>query len=157
MTKSRRQMLILAASVVVMIAVYVRALRPSGPIAPKAGGRPPASESAAATARETAAAPASGVVSLDLPEALPARQAQRDQASRLAWGRDPFTGGAAGAEVSGFDLSGILWDATQPIAVINGQMLRVGDELESYKVTQIAQDSVLLSDGSQTLTLAIPQ
>ena len=157
MNKTQQQYLFLGLSLMVMIGVYVRALRPSGPVARTAGGRPPTSESAAATAREAAAAPASGVVSLDLPEALPARQAQRDQASRLAWGRDPFTGGAAGAEVSGFDLSGILWDATQPIAVINGQMLRVGDELEGYKVTQIAQDSVLLSDGSQTLTLAIPQ
>ncbi len=151
MTKPRRQALILAGLTAVMIAVYARMVRPS------TAARP-----AAVPAPETrAAGPAldapPGVITLDLPEALPARQPQRDRASRLAWGRDPFTGGSAGAEVSGFDLSGILWDTTQPIAVINGQMLRVGDELEGYKVTQIAQDSVSLFDGSQTVTLVISQ
>lgn len=150
MTKSRRQLLILAGLVVVMAAVYARMGRSRTP------GRP-AADAVSTPEVAGAAGTAAEVVTLDLPEMAPARQAQHDQASRLAWGRDPFTGGNAGAEVSGFDLSGILWDATQPIAIINGQMLRIGDALEGYRVTQIAQDAVSLSDGSQTLTLTIPQ
>ena len=79
------------------------------------------------------------------------------RATELAWGRDPFTGGSADSEVSGFDLSGILWDAAAPIAVINGQMLRVGDEVEGYRVVTITQDRVTLSDGGQPLNLFIAQ
>ena len=149
--KSRQQAVILAALVAVMLAVYARMARPAAPTSAPAAGPAPASGAGAG------ADAGPGVVRLDLPAVVPARQAQHDRASRLAWGRDPFTGGSTGAEVSGFDLAGILWDATQPIAMINGQMLRVGDELEGYRVTQISQDSVSLTDGSQTLTLAIPQ
>ena len=149
MTKSRRQALILAGLIVVMAAVYAHRLHQGRPSQPVAVSEP--------DAPGDAHPPSAGMVALNLPEAMPARQAQHDLASRLAWGRDPFTGGSTGAEVSGFDLSGILWDPTQPIAVINGQMLRMGDELEGYKVTKIAQDSVSLSDGSQTVTLAISQ
>ena len=149
MTKPRQQLLILAGLVVVMAAVYAKIGRGTP--------RHPAAEAVSTPEVAGAAGTAAEVVMLDLPDAVPTRQAQHDRASRLAWGRDPFTGGDAGAEVSGFDLSGILWDATQPIAIINGQMLRIGDALEGYRVTQIAQDSVSLSDGSQTLTLTIPQ
>ena len=147
---SRRQAVILAALVAVMLAVYARMARRVPSSAPASGSAPAPKAGRGADA-------GAGVVRLDLPEAMPAREVQHDRASRLAWGRDPFTGGSAGGDIGGFDLAGILWDATQPIAMINGQMLRVGDELEGYRVTQISQDAVSLTDGSQTLTLVISQ
>ena len=150
----KQQLIFLVVLVVIMAAVYVRALRPASSRrdAPgAAAARVPVAPSAAA------AEPAASTVSLELPAEGGPRQAQREHAATLAWGRDPFTGGSAGSEVSGFDLSGILWDPSQPIAIINGQMLRVGDEVEGYRVTAITQDTVSISDGGQVLKLAIPQ
>ncbi len=137
---------------VIMAAVYARDLRPSAPshtpaVDPSAAVPAPASRPAASPADK---------VNLDLPAENGSREAQRKHAAALAWGRDPFTGSSAGGEVSGFDLSGILWDANAPIAVINGQMLRVGDEVEGYRIVTITQDRVTMSDGSQPLNLTIP-
>ena len=151
----KQQMILLVVLVAIMAAVYARGLRPaSSPREPAgaAAARAPSAPSAAA------AEPAAGTtISLELPAEGGLRQAQREHAAALAWGRDPFTGGSVGSEVSGFDLSGILWDPSQPIAIVNGQMLRVGDELEGYRVTAITQDTVSISDGGQVLHLAIPQ
>jgi hypothetical protein len=81
--------------------------------------------------------------------------AQRQLAATLAWGRDPFARGAAAGQPGGLSLSGILWDATSPIAIINGQMFRVGEEIDGFRVLEIAHDRVSLSDGTQTFQLLI--
>ena len=39
------------------------------------------------------------------------------------------------------------------MAIINGAMVRVGEELDGYRVTEIAPDHVVLNDGSQSITL----
>ena len=151
----KQQLIFLVVLVVIMAAVYVRALRPASSRRESAGAtgaRVPVAPSAAA-----AEPAAGGTISLELSAESGPRQAQREHAARLAWGRDPFTGGSAGEEVGGFALSGILWDPSQPIAIINGQMLRVGDEVEGYRVTAITQDTVSISDGGQALKLAISQ
>jgi hypothetical protein len=82
------------------------------------------------------------------------REAQRARLAQLAWTRDPFVRGGSGL-MSGYVLSGILWDATAPIAIINGEMLRAGDRLDGYRVTKIEQDRVTITDGDQTLQLQI--
>jgi hypothetical protein len=145
MTKPQQQGALLAALAVVMIAVYARVLKPSrsddsGSQPSSSGQEPPAS-------------------SFQLPASSAAvstqRDAQRRRAEELAWGRDPFARGAAAGQLGGLSLSGILWDATSPIAIINGQMLRVGEEIEGFRVVEIVHDRVSLSDGAQTLQLLI--
>jgi hypothetical protein len=154
MTAARRQLVVLGVLLVVMAVVYARAFWPQprrGPALPEAPG--PASSASAA-----AAAASEGVISLALPDAEPAAlAAQRERAASLGWERDPFTGGAAGGSMSGFDLAGILWDAASPIAMINGEMVRAGDQVEGYKVLEITQSSVLLSDGGQTVTVTLAE
>ncbi len=54
---------------------------------------------------------------------------------------------------SALHLEGILWDPKSPAAVVNDQMVGVGDSVGSWKVTEIRQDRVLLSKGSSTQTL----
>ena len=73
----------------------------------------------------------------------------------LAWRRDPFTKGAAMGERSGLTLSGILWDPNAPLAILNGQMVRVGDEIGGYHVLEITQDHVAVSDGTHTIDLRL--
>ena len=83
------------------------------------------------------------------------REAQRQHAQVLAWRRDPFTRGAATGELSGLQLSGIIWDAQNPLAIINGGTVRVGDEVGGYYVVEITPDHVAVSDGAQTLDLRL--
>jgi len=66
--------------------------------------------------------------------------------------RDPFEFGtgdrkpAAGGRV----LVGVIHDASSALAVVGDQMLRVGDELEGWRVLSIDKDSMTVErDGRQ--------
>ena len=83
------------------------------------------------------------------------REAQRQHLAGLEWDRDPFTRSAAGDQASELDLSGILWDPSQPMAIINGEMVQVGDELDDYRVLEIGPDHVSLTDGTEAFKLEI--
>lgn len=84
------------------------------------------------------------------------------------WKRDPFASSpgtqapaaesddppAAGAvSGTGLRLQGILWDARKPAALINDEMIESGSVIAGWKVIEIHQDRVLLSDGKSTQTL----
>ena len=144
MTRQKQQRAILVVLVVVMSAIYTRALRTVSPPARHVQDQPAVHESTSPSAN----------VALVRQEPVPQRESQHQRALLLAWRRDPFTRGAIG-EVSGLTLSGILWDANAPIAIINGQMVHVGEELEGYHVTEITQEHVSITDGTQTFQLKI--
>ena len=148
MSKSQQQAALLGVLMAVMIGVYVRALKPSH----HAGATPSGTSS-----QEHAAAPheEGQVEAAELLPVAAQRAAQRERAAQLGWTRDPFTHGASVGLMGGFTLSGILWDATAPIAMVNGQMVSVGDTVEGYRVTEIRIDRVLLSDGEQTHELLV--
>lgn len=140
---TQRQKVILGVLVVVMAVVYLRAWRRSTPAvtAPEAAPAPTAE----------AAPPTAQVHRRDVSAE---RVVQRRRAEELAWGRDPFLrGGTEGA--SGLVLSGILWDAQAPVAILNGQMLHIGEELDGLRITHIATDSVTVTDGAETFQLQI--
>ena len=46
----------------------------------------------------------------------------------------------------------IAWytDPARRIAVINGSMVKEGESVEGYKVSQIRKDDVIVSDGSRS-------
>ena len=152
MTKPQQQIAIFIGLTVVMAAVYVR---------PR--GRGPSTTATAPHIRpESADVQPPAVFSLapSAPSAVPAgrqadRAAQRERAAHLSWRRDPFSRGGSAAGMSGLALTGILWDATAPMAVLNGQMLRMGEEIDGYRITAIEQDRILISDGSETLEILI--
>ncbi len=77
----------------------------------------------------------------------------------LALNRDPFTRGRVSTkqtiESSGPALSGIIWDEKSPRAVINNQIIRVGDTIGKNVVIEITPDSVTLDDGSRYLKLSL--
>jgi len=67
-----------------------------------------------------------------------------------AWGRNPFVATKKpGAPVGELNLGGILWDKDKPMAVINDNMVGIGDTVGAYKVVDITQDSVTLNDGTE--------
>lgn len=64
--------------------------------------------------------------------------------------RDPFSAAPIVIEKdtqSGVALSGILWDKDKPMAIIEGQIVRVGQHVGNQTVMEIKRDRVILSDG----------
>ncbi|MBI5150554.1 MAG: hypothetical protein HZA28_07280 [Candidatus Omnitrophica bacterium] len=83
----------------------------------------------------------------------------KEEAERLKPpGRDPFSRQEGLAADKGPVLSGIVWDARDPAAIINGQIVRVGDNLEppaGHKVLAIDKNRVLLNDGERNIELML--
>ncbi len=76
------------------------------------------------------------------------------------WGRDPFSSGPSTSEpatLSDMVLTGILWDDSAPLAMINDNLVGVGDKIGGYAVAEIKKDKVVLTDGEQNHTLTLPQ
>lgn len=62
------------------------------------------------------------------------------------WGRDPFAplGSGETASTSNLILSGIVWDEAMPVAMINEKVLRVGDVIEGYRISEIRPSVVVV-------------
>jgi len=140
------QLAVLGGLACVMIAVYARALWPR----PSTSG-----DAVIQEAERPAEIPTSPAASVFDPAQTQQRQAQRLEAQGSRWGRDPFLRGATTGELSGLSLSGILWSERSPIAIINGQMVRVGEEIEGYRILEISQNHVAVSDGVDTIRLSL--
>lgn len=153
MSKPQQQAALLAGLVTVMIVVYARAFGPRG----GSGHSQDAPQPSGADAPAASTAPSQQAQSVPAAQAevLERRKIQRERAGRVGWRRDPFTRGMARGQIGGFTLSGILWDAASPIAIINGQILRAGEEIDGFRVIKIAQDRVSLTDEIETFDLLI--
>jgi Tfp pilus assembly protein PilP len=55
----------------------------------------------------------------------------------------------------GFQLEGIIWDAKEPVAVINGKMVKEGDKVGDKTVERIDKKSVKLFDGKTRIELRL--
>ena len=144
---AQRQAFIFAALVVICGLVYARAWRPVGG-ASSAPHNQPISGAAVSPPQNFGGAPPAL-------EPDPARRAiQHQRAQLLTWDRDPFLAGKSQA-TGELTLSGILWDASRPLAIINGMTLTVGDEVEGFQVLDIQADHVTLTDGTATYDLRI--
>lgn len=73
--------------------------------------------------------------------------------------RNPFLYGSQSNDrliaASGFSLKGIIWDSKKPSAVINEQVLGVGDVIGDFKIIQIKQESVILENAGSKLELTM--
>lgn len=82
-----------------------------------------------------------------------------------AYGRDDpfetaFYGGsgytAETPKEGAFILEGIIWDEKNPLAFINGKIVRVGKKIGGYEVVEIKVGRVKLQKGDEILELKIP-
>lgn len=101
-----------------------------------------------AAAPGTAEETASGIVPTK-------RRARRTRYT--AWGRNPFAPAAVGQARGEMVLSGIMWDETDPTAIINDEIVRVGDSVGGRKVVDIKQDRVIVDDGSGKVEIRLWQ
>jgi hypothetical protein len=52
-------------------------------------------------------------------------------------------------------LNGIVWDKTSPMAIINDEIVKIGDSVGGKIVVDIKQDRVILNDGSKDFELRL--
>ncbi len=72
------------------------------------------------------------------------------------WGRNPFVlTETSASRSSGMVLNGIAWDAQNPSAVINDQIVEVGSKINGSKVVKIEPNRVILNDGENDFELRL--
>ena len=134
MDKNKKQLAVLAA-VIIAFAVFLFAAM----MKPKQAKKAPALPPAAATAVKG-----------------PSETQEPGKSSFPSWGRDPFAVGSVPVQATGdLSLSGIFWDAKKPVCLIDGKMLKAGDEISGAKVLEINKDTVLLKVGDEIRTLRV--
>lgn len=52
-------------------------------------------------------------------------------------------------------IKGVLLDGNYPVALIGESVVKVGDSIGKYKVTDISRDGVSLSDGDRVIMLSL--
>lgn len=76
----------------------------------------------------------------------------------VSWGRSPFVPKTAVEKgVTSFTLNGILWDETYPTAIINNDIVAVGDNIGKNTVVRIDANQVVLNDGIKDFTLRLEE
>ena len=77
-----------------------------------------------------------------------------DKYKDMSWGRDPFQLGE-GSSLTGLKLQGITWHKKGWKAIINGEIVGVGDMVGQNKVIEIKKNNVVVNDGTNNVTLTI--
>ncbi|NQT47149.1 MAG: hypothetical protein HQ593_06740 [Candidatus Omnitrophica bacterium] len=77
-----------------------------------------------------------------------------DKMAVSEWGKDPFTYRPL-AHMGDLKLGGIVWDEEAPTAIIDGEIVGVGDEIEGNIVVEIQPDKVILNDGTKIVELTL--
>ncbi|MEA3560853.1 MAG: hypothetical protein U9R31_03685 [Candidatus Omnitrophota bacterium] len=83
-----------------------------------------------------------------------------EETKNLKLKKDPFAPIPIGPkEVSSFSLhlTGIIWDKKNPKAIINGIIVKVGDDLGGNRITDIKQDKVILNNDRRYFELRLGQ
>lgn len=74
----------------------------------------------------------------------------------VVWGSDPFVRDwVLSTEVANLNLRAITITTTGASALINDQILQVGDEISNKRVVEIKEDQVTLEQGGRTFTLTL--
>ena len=57
----------------------------------------------------------------------------------------------------GLILEGVILNQDNPLAVIQGNILKIGDQIGRYKLIAIENDQVLLNDGNKNIELKVKE
>jgi hypothetical protein len=156
----RQRILVLLGIAVAVLALYTFAFRPQPELKgvsaaaaevtiakAKAAQPAPATKAVqpAPTAKDTAAKPAAATGALT-PKVLPPE----------TWDGDPFVRDWVMVnELANLKLKAITLGGERPYALINDQILQIGDEISGKRVVKIESDNVTLEQGGRTFTLLL--
>jgi hypothetical protein len=72
------------------------------------------------------------------------------------WGRDPFALPTKDEVLAGsLTLTAILYHPQSKMAIVNGRMVRVGDQIEGRQVVSIGPDHIVVREGRVTRRLEV--
>lgn len=74
------------------------------------------------------------------------------------WGIDPFYPAETSSAIYGTDgliLTGIMWDKDNPLAIINDNVVKIGDKLSDYTVKEINEKNVMLEKDGDVYTIEL--
>ena len=143
MNKEKRNLVILSSIVLLAVLVWIRGFTVS--VRPK---QSPGSATPVTASLQVASAPPSH------PERFPSGERSRSRFN--SWGRDPFVlEGELAQGIKGLVLDGIVWDEQNPLAMINDEVLRVGDTIGNSRIVNITQTEVTLKEGGSKFTLRL--
>ena len=147
----RQRILVLLGIAVAVLALYTFAFRPQPELkgvsaaAAEATGAKAKAVQPAPAATDTAAKPAEITGALT-PKVLPPE----------TWGADPFVRDWVMVnELANLKLKAITLGGDRPYALINDQILQIGDEISGKRVAKIESDNVTLEQGGRTFTLLL--
>ena len=147
----RQRILILLGIAVAVLVLYTFVLRPQPELkgvstaAAEATGAKAEAVQPAPTATDAAATPAAATGALT-PKVLPPE----------TWGADPFVRDWVMVnELANFRLKAITLGGERPYALINDQILQIGDEISGKRIASIESDNVTLEQGGRTFTLLL--
>ena len=147
----RQRILVLLGIGVAVLALYTFVLRPQPELkgvsaaAAEATGAKTEAVQPAPTATDAAAKPAAATGALT-PKVLPPE----------TWGADPFVRDWVMVnELANLRLKAITLGGDRPYALINDQILQIGDEISGKRVAKIESDNVTLEQGGRTFTLLL--
>lgn len=106
--------------------------------------------------KQTTSAPHELTVTTEKGTAYLTRNAKKTAYS--SWSRDPFSTSPAPIKgYGGLTLEGIIWDKENPMAIINDNIVKIGDKVSGNTVVDIKQDKVILNDGTKDFELRLGQ
>lgn len=147
----RQRILVLLGIAVAVLVLYTFAFRPQPELkgvsaaAAEATGAKTKAVQPAPTAKGMAAQPAGAAGALT-PRVLPPE----------TWGTDPFVRDWVMVnELANLKLKAITLGGERPYALINDQILQIGDEISGKQVVKIESDNVTLEQGGRTFTLLL--
>lgn len=97
------------------------------------------------------------ISSLSVPISFEEKEIE-ESAIKEGWGRDPFLFGAStatGFGIEGFILNGIVWDKDNPYAIINNDVVKIGDKIGDIAVVEINKESVIVEEDGEQHTLEL--
>lgn len=82
---------------------------------------------------------------------------KEDKVERLVWVRCPFSGKIYTSQegLQDIELEGIIWDDKNPLAMINGRVIKIGDMVSGNRVVDIKKDRVILNDGTRNFEIQL--
>lgn len=90
-----------------------------------------------------------------VPRALgPPAKRRAKSAKYVNWGRNPFVPKGTERD-TGLVLYGIMWEERWPKAMINGNIVGIGNRIGKNKVVDIKRESVILNDGTKNIILKL--
>jgi hypothetical protein len=155
-TKEKMQLAVIAVGIVIFIALSAGSLKKK-PAKNQAQESSPAAQSLSASpgkidSRGDSFLPAPSVDENDL--------ALQKERMKLEWGRDPFSRlrTAKDYQRASLELKGIsLGKNKNGFAFINSEIVKKGDTIGEYEVTEIQRNRVMLRKGQQSFYLVLPR